>query len=154
MYDMGLFGKKKEKSEYSVVAQYYAGELQGFSQDDIVKLTVNDEVLILENPMHSKPPLKVTLDKSRVLGADRFDREEEYMLKHHGDKERDSKPSALLSALGGKSLEERTFLVIRYESKDGEAKQMTFYTKALEAVKLWSFRDKLINKKAVEDYSI
>lgn len=145
---MGLFGKKKDKSTVSIIATYYSGDLQGFSQNDIVILTVNDEVLTFE-----KPPLKVTLDKTRILGMDRFDKEEEYMLKFHGDDSKISDPG-ILSAFGGKELEKKTYIVIRYTSKDGTPKQLDFYTQAFETIKLLKFKGKLMENKQLEDYSI
>lgn len=148
---MGIFGKKKETGDISIRFLYYAGELQGFAQDDGVNLTATDDALIVENVTRGKS-VRVTLDKSRVLGVDIFTREEEYMLKYHGQ-QTSWKPTKVSSALGLQDLEKRNFVVIRYESKDGIAKRLDFYQLAIMPPKIWKFKEKLEGS-SVEDYSI
>lgn len=150
---MGLFGKKKEKSDNGIIAgtnaMYYDGGLQGFSANDPVFVALTENALTVMKPVKGKESLTVSLDRSRILGMDVYTEEKQYMLKYRGDDSTTHKPSKLLGAAA-----EKSYFVINYTAKDGTQKRLDFWCPKLDAMKAMAMKNKLMKSATPGSYEI
>ena len=141
---MGLFGKKKKFA--TCRGGFYDGDLPGFSVDDPVELTLTEDAVTIAK-LRGKP-LTVTLSRERVTGFDFYAKEKDFMLKNHGQ----SAETLMLKKLG--TIAEKNYFTLRYTSKDGEEKKISFWAPVLNGMQVMSFQSKLKKSVTVEDYEL
>lgn len=105
---MGLFGKKVDSDEIRVM--HYDG-LQGFAQDGVCFLSVNDDAILFRSV---KPVVEATLPCSQVLSIDIMP-EQNYMAKYRGN--------AGTTAKFGQKI----YVVIQYSSSQGEDRTIALW---------------------------
>ena len=136
---MGLFGKK-EKIPDGIRVMYYEGELNEFP------VNLPCEILLMEDCLRitkNNPYTEVRLDRNRILSVEVLGKND-YMQRYKGNAESGFRKGDIPTS----------YYVINYLDKNGDKKQIVFWSASSSALKVMRLRDELANKQKSKSYEI
>ncbi|MCD7991986.1 MAG: hypothetical protein LUK37_09510 [Clostridia bacterium] len=136
---MGLFGKK-EKIPDGIRVMYYEGELNEFPVNQPCQILLMEDCLRITK---INPYTEVRLDRNRILSVEVLGKND-YMQRYKGNVESGFRKGDIPTS----------YYVINYLDKNGEKKQIVFWSASSSALKVMKMRDELANKQRSKSYEI
>ena len=136
---MGLFGKK-EKIPDGIRVMYYEGELNEFPVNQPCQILLMEDCLRITK---NNPYTEVRLDRNRILSVEVLGKND-YMQRYKGNAESGFRKGDIPTS----------YYVINYLDKNGDKKQIVFWSASSSALKVMKLRDELANKQKSKSYEI
>ena len=136
---MGLFGKK-EKIPDGIRVMYYEGELNEFPVNQPCQILLMEDCLRITK---NNPYTEVRLDRNRILSVEVLGKND-YMPRYKGNAESGFRKGDIPTS----------YYVINYLDKNGDKKQIVFWSASSSALKVMRLRDELTNKQKSKSYEI
>ncbi|MCB7335966.1 hypothetical protein LK536_27260 [Lachnoclostridium pacaense] len=136
---MGLFGKK-EKIPDGIRVMYYEGELNEFPVNQPCQILLMEDCLRITK---NNPYTEVRLDRNRILSVEVLGKND-YMQRYKGNAESGFRKGDIPTS----------YYVINYLDKNGDKKQIVFWSASSSALKVMRLRDELTNKQKSKSYEI
>ncbi|MCH1953676.1 hypothetical protein MCJ35_31295 [Enterocloster sp. OA13] len=136
---MGLFGKK-EKIPDGIRVMYYEGELNEFPVNQPCQILLMEDCLRITK---NNPYTEVRLDRNRILSVEVLGKND-YMQRYKGNAESGFRKGDIPTS----------YYVINYLDKNGDKKQIVFWSASSSALKVMRLRDELANKQKSKSYEI
>lgn len=136
---MGLFGKK-EKIPDGIRVMYYEGELNEFPVNQPCQILLMEDCLRITK---INPYTEVRLDRNRILSLEVFGKND-YMQRYKGNAESGFRKGDIPTS----------YYVINYLDKNGEKKQIVFWSASSSALKVMKLRDELAKNQKSKSYDI
>lgn len=136
---MGLFGKK-EKIPDGIRVMYYEGELNEFPVNQPCQILLMEDCLRITK---INPYTEVRLDRNRILSLEVFGKND-YMQRYKGNAESGFRKGDIPTS----------YYVIYYLDKNGEKKQIVFWSASSSALKVMKLRDELAKNQKSKSYDI
>ena len=136
---MGLFGKK-EKIPDGIRVMYYEGELNEFPVNQPCQILLMEDCLRITK---NNPYTEVRLDRNRILSVEVLGKND-YMQRYKGNAESGFRKGDIPTS----------YYVINYLDKNGDKKQIVFWSASSSALKVMRLSDELTNKQKSKSYEI
>lgn len=136
---MGLFGKK-EKIPDGIRVMYYEGELNEFPVNQPCQILLMEDCLRITK---INPYTEVRLDRNRILSVEVLGKND-YMQRYKGNAESGFRKGDIPTS----------YYVINYLDKNGEKKQIVFWSASSSALKVMKMRDELMKNQQSSSYEI
>lgn len=131
---------KAPKLPKSIRVMYYEGELPGFGVNQPCQIFVEDSRVRI---FRISPEVTVKLDIDKIQGIDLYFKEEDYMLKYHGNATSTSKTKGI----------SKSYFTINY-AKDGNVILFSFWCTAMEISAIRKLSDIVVKGQAPIEISI